>query len=137
MLAVQRYRPQKYPPGPHFAQFGDMLFAGHVKAAGRASNQASSNRKREFAAIHMERLERAGLRPYNAETYSIHTPDGFESAANSLRNSPRPSRTPSEYGDPLSAEDRDASSMTMMSRAPSERGEDSPRPEVTEGGSQP
>ena len=138
MLAVQRYRPQKYPPGPHFAQFGDTLFAGHVKAAGQASNRmASSNRKHEFAAIHMERLERAGLKPYNAETYSIHTPDGegFESAANSLR----PSRTPSEYRDPLSApsmtsEDRDAGSMMMMpSRDPSERGQDSPpRPQVTE-----
>jgi hypothetical protein len=57
MLAVQRYRPQKYPLGPDFAQFGDTLFAGHVKAAGR---------RREFATIHMDRLERAGLKPYNA-----------------------------------------------------------------------
>ena len=135
MLAVQRYRPQKYTPGPDFAQFGDSLFAGHVKAAGRASNQASSNRRREFAAIHMDRLERAGLRPYNinnAESYSIHTPDGFESAANSSRVS----RAPSEFGDPLSVED--AGSMAMApSRASSERGDEEspPRPQVTEGGS--
>jgi hypothetical protein len=82
MLAVQSYRPQKYPPGPDFVQFGDTLFAGHVKAAGRMA----SNRRREFEAIHMDRLERAGLKPYNAETHRIYPPndeEAFESAANS------------------------------------------------------
>ena len=72
MLAVQRYRPQRYPPGPDFAQFGDTLFAGHVKAAGRVS---APNRRREFAAIHMDRLEKAGLKPYETEFHVIHTPN--------------------------------------------------------------
>ena len=129
MLAVQRYRPQKYPPGPDFAQFGDSLFAGHVKAAGRMA----SNRRREFATIHMGRLDRAGLQPYNTEFHTIHTPErGFESVLPSLV----PSRAPSE--EPMrAASDFNSVVSALPSRAPSEYGDgEAPRPQVTEGGSQ-
>ena len=116
MLAVKQYRRENYPPGGNFVQFGDAIFASHVKAAGQgAQTQTRAEvRRQENAPFHMDRLERLGLTPHRrTEEFSIETPRRDDSDAwmdpasqtssipvspqSSRMSSPRVSRAPSEY----------------------------------------
>jgi len=69
MLPVQPYRPGKYPPGPHWAQFGDDLLAHSTSIAHDARAKLAAKRQ-DMAHFHIGRLQEDGFMP-------MHQPEQF------------------------------------------------------------
>ena len=58
MLAVQRYRPEKYPPADDFAQFGDSFLKRGVAAHTAAVQKLA---ERRYSDLHSQRLNEKGF----------------------------------------------------------------------------
>ena len=86
MLPRQRYRPQAYPPGPVFTQFGDDLLRRGVKAYSEAHGeimQKLSNRR--MMDVHKSRLQDHGFHlyqdPHDAGVAAFDIPEPSAPAA--------------------------------------------------------
>jgi len=65
MLAVQPYRPGRYPPGRNWIQFGDDSLGHAISAADEAWGKLAAKRQ-GMAQFHMDRLQKGGLVPLSA-----------------------------------------------------------------------